>query len=131
CGSSGIGGIGGLLGGQTQCNPGTQVQLARPSPNQVVSGGIGSIEIVASDQNNILYSTYGQWDLLLTSNLGDQIPASGPLNLIPDRGGPQPYQSDYYYSASIQSLPSGRTWNVQLNNTGTNCTPFPLQSFST
>ncbi|MEO6912611.1 MAG: hypothetical protein ABI182_01145 [Candidatus Baltobacteraceae bacterium] len=131
CGSGGAGGIGGILGGGAlECNPGTQVQLANPGPNQSVGGGIGSIEIVANGNNNTLYSTYNQWNLQLISNLGDQV-TSGSLNLTADPNGPHPYQSDFYYSASIQSLPSGRIWTVELNQTSNNCTPYPLQSFST
>lgn len=131
CGSGGPGGLGGLLGGAFQCNPGTQVQLANPAPNQAVSGGIGSIEIVANGNGNTLYNTYNQWDLELTSNLGDPPVTSGSLNLTSDTGGPHPYQSDFYYSGSIQPLPSGRIWTVELNQTSNNCTPYPLQSFST
>ncbi len=126
------GGVGTSLGGgPLQCNPGTQVQLARPFPGQAgVNGNIGSVEIVANGNNNVLYSTYTQWNLVLTDSLGDRV-LSGPLNLVADPNGPHPFASDFFYSGSIQLLPAGITWNVQLNQGNSNCTPFPLNSFST
>ncbi|BDE07287.1 hypothetical protein WPS_25630 [Vulcanimicrobium alpinum] len=116
------------------CDPGTAVQLARPSSGQFgVSTGTGVIEIVANGNSNNLYSSYTMYDVILQSNFGQQIVTS-PLNLTSDPGGPKPYASDYYYSANLngQTLQSGATYSAYLNIFNSPCQqPFPLGSFST
>lgn len=135
CGSGGLGGsLGGLNpinGGGPICNSGTQVQLANPQPFQTgVPGNIGQIIIVASGNNNNLYSTYNQWFLTLRDQYGDLITGSN-LTLVPDPNGPHPYQSDYYYASNIGQLPSGATWQVNLNDQSGVGGVCPLNSFST
>lgn len=130
CGGSG--GIGNILGpiGQNQCDTGTQVQLANPQPSQTgVSTNIGQITIVASGNNNALGNSYGQWYLTLTGP-GGSIQGSN-LTPVDGRAYTHPYTSDYYYGSSFGQLPAGVTWTVYLNEQNANCSPVPLQSFST
>lgn len=132
CGGGGIGNILGPIGGtQVQCDPGTQVQLANPQPNQTgVSGNIGQITIVASGQNNTLYNSYSGWYLTLTDQFGNQVQGSN-LALVSYPNGPHPYASDYYYGSNFGQLPAGSTWTVKLNEQNANCSAVPLQAFST
>ncbi|MFN2529120.1 MAG: hypothetical protein ABR584_10445 [Candidatus Baltobacteraceae bacterium] len=122
----------GFPGGNTfvQCNPGTQVQLARPAPNQTGTGSINAIEIVANGSNNILNQSPGSWQLQVTDNLGNQY-LSGPLSTISDTGGPHPYSSDFFYNAPIQSLPAGYTYNVSMIQANAGCSAFPLSPYGT
>jgi hypothetical protein len=133
CGSSGLGSVLNPIGGTSglQCDPGTQVQLANPQQGETgVPGNIGQIVIVANGNGNPLGNSYGNWYVTLNDQYGDLI-TGGNLNPYSYPGGPQPFGSDYYYSSSIPQLPSGATWNAQLNESGANCLPYPLQSFST
>lgn len=137
CGSTGLGALGGLLGNgggglfSSQCDPGTQVQLANPLPNQTnVPGNIGQITIVANGNNNALYNSHQQWQIVLQDSFGNRITGS-TLNLTSDANGPHPYASDYYYSSTIPSLNYGTTYTAYLNYTQSNCNLTPLQSFST
>ena len=112
------------------CDPGTQVQLDYPNPYQAnVSTSTNQINIVANGNNNFLYTSYSQWNLILRGSNGDQI-IGGNLNLISDPNGLHPYTSDYYYGSSIQSLGFGETYTVQLNYNA-NCTPVSIGQFST
>ena len=131
-GNGNTGGIlGGFGGGFSQCDPGQQVQLARPAAGSVnVNPSIGSLEIVASGGTGSLHDNTGQWYLSLTSNFGDNL-GGYTLSAAADPNGPHPYASDFYYATNIPTLPSGRTWQVFLNETNANCTAVPLQSFST
>lgn len=113
----------------TQCNPGTDVQLARPAPNQSGAGSVSSIEIVANGSSNVLNQSPQSWNLQVTDNIGNQY-LSGPLNLTSDAGGPHPYGSDYFYSAPIQTLPVGFTYNVSLVQSG-GCSAYPLYPYGT
>ena len=133
---SGSGGLGGILGGGglNQCQTGTAVQIARPSPSQTgVDPATNGIEIVASGNGNTLGSTYTQWNLVLQDSFGDPVITTGPLSLASDPGGPHPYASDYYYSAPLQSsLRAGVTYNVFITQTGASCTNAPVAgTFST
>ena len=113
----------------TQCNPGTNVQLARPAPNQFGAGTVSSIEIVANGSSNILNQSPQSWNLQVTDNIGNQY-LSGSLNPASDPGGPHPYPSDFFYSAPIQALPAGFTYNVSLvQNAG--CSAYPLSPYGT
>jgi len=128
---AGGGGPGGIFGGPQVCNPGTQVQLASPAPyKNGVSTGVGQIIIVANGNNNILYNSYPQWQIVLADNFNGQT-TGGSLNLVPDPSGPHPYPSDFYYSSSVPQLPVGRNWNVELVENGSSCTPASVGSFST
>lgn len=133
CSGGGIGNILGPIGGSAvQCDPGTQVQLASPSPGQTgVSGAIGQIVIVANGNANTLYNTSNQWYITLTPQFGGSSVQGGNLTPFDGRNLNHPYASDYYYASSIGQLPSGMTWTVLLNEQNANCTPVPLNSFST
>ena len=127
--STGTGSIPNTLG---SCGQGLQAQIARPAPNQTGVGNINSIEIVASSNNNNLYSSYQSYDLLVTPSGAS--PASGIvsnfLTLTSDQNGPHPYGSDYYYNANLgQAIPSGY-WDVYLN-AQSSCQPYYLGSFGT
>jgi hypothetical protein len=114
-----------------QCDPGTQVQLANPLPGQGgVSPTAGSITLVANGNNNTLYNTYQQWFVVLTDSFGNSY-NGGPLQLVSFPNGPHPYNSDFYYSSSIQNLPSGRSWSAGLVYGNGNCSPAFLGNFST
>jgi hypothetical protein len=114
-----------------QCDPGTSVQLANPQPGQTgVSPTMGSVTIVASGNNNTLYATYPNWNVVLTDNFGNQF-TGGSLNLVSYPSGPHPYQSDFYYSSSIPTLPTGRQWAAGLVNTASGCSPIFLGDFYT
>ncbi len=132
-GSGGVGGIGSIFGNQPQCNTGTSVQLANPQPFQSnVSTNIGQITIVANGNSNNLYSTYGQWNVVLTPNFGGFPIQGGSLSLVPYPNGPHPYPSDFYYASSVPALQAGVTYNVSLQqNSGASCLAVPLESFST
>jgi hypothetical protein len=134
CGGGGLGNIGGIVGGLNGggpfCNSGTQVQLADPQPGQTgVSTTIGRIVIVANGNNNNLYNTYNQWYLTLTDQFGDTITGSN-LTLVSFHG-IQPYASDFYYASNIGQLPTGATWQVNLNDQNGTSGVCPLNSFST
>jgi len=122
----------GLLGNNNpfgqQCNPGTSVQLARPSQGQTGVGSINSVEIVANGQNNTLYQTYQNWQLVAQDSFGNVI-SGGGLALVSDTGGPHPYTSDFYYSSSFPNLQSGTTYSIQLSESG--CQGVNVGSFST
>lgn len=114
-----------------QCDPQTNVQLASPVPGQSgVSTTIGSITIVANGNNNLLYTTYPQWYVTLIDNQGNTV-NGGSLKLVPFPNGPHPYQSDFYYSSSIPTLPAGSSWSAGLVEAGQNCSPDFLGNFST
>ena len=115
----------------TQCDPGTQVQLASPQAgNTGVSGNIGQVIVVANGNQNTLGVTYNQWKVILTDNFGNLI-NGGLLNLVALPNGPHPYSSDFYYASSLPALPGGRTWNAQLIQASSNCNGYPLFGFST
>ena len=115
------------------CDPGTQVTLARPFSGQTgVSTSTNSIEIVANGNTGTLYNSYQNWNLYLVPQYGygGQIVTSS-LSLTSDKTGPQPYPSDYYYSATFTGgLAPGTVYSVYLN-ANTNCQPVGVGSFST
>lgn len=113
------------------CDPGTQVQLANPGPNQSgVSQGIGTITIVTNGNDNALASSYAQWSVIIADDNDHKI-NGGPLNLVSDRNGPHPYSSDYYYSSAVTALPTGRHWSAGLVQSNGKCSPDFLGNFST
>jgi hypothetical protein len=115
----------------SQCDTGTQEQLASPTPGQTgVSSTIGQIIMVANGNGNALYNSYGQWQITLTDNFGNTV-VGGPLSLVPFPSGPHPYPSDFYYASSIQQLATGRTYTAFLVRIGGSCPSIPLGSFST
>lgn len=131
----GGGGIGNILGpiglNQTQCDPGTQVQLANPQSGQNnVSTNIGQIVIVANGNSNALGTSYNQWYITLSDQFGNTI-QGGNLTTYSYPGGPHPFGSDFYYASSFSQLPSGSTWTAKLNEQNANCSAVPLQTFST
>lgn len=129
------GNLGGVLGGGGSCNPGTQVQLANPLPFATgVSPNIGSVTIVASGNNNYLYSNYQSMNITLLDNFGDQIPG-GTLQLVSYPNGPHPYNSDFYYQSNFGTLQSNTTYTAYITLTngfgGFNSCSYALQSFQT
>ncbi len=131
CSGGGGGGVlGGLLGGNPSCDPGTKVDLARPQQDQLVNGNIGSIEVVSDGSNNTFSQNYQSWNLLLDDSFDPTITA-GPLNPVSDTGGPHPFQMDFYYAGAIPQLPSGRTWTVRLQQSYSSCTPYVVGQFNT
>ena len=111
-----------------QCNPGTAVQLARPSQGQTGVGAINSVEIVADGNSNVLYQTYQFWQLSAQDSSGNII-SGGALSLVADKTGPQPYPQDFYYSSSFSNLHSGTTYSILLSESG--CQGLNVGSFST
>lgn len=123
------GGYGGGYGG-TQCDPGTNVELANPLPNAYgVPTSTSSITIVADGNSNALYNSYSNWTLILQGTYGPI--TGGNLSLVSDTNGPHPYPSDYYYSAPVQSLPGGESFQVQIVNNSAYCNPITIGQFST
>jgi hypothetical protein len=113
------------------CDPGTQVQLASPTPAQSgVPTNVGQVIIVANGSANTLHDTYGQWNLTITDNFGNAF-IGGSLNLVPLPNGPHPFPSDFYYASSIPPLPSARAWNITLTTQNTNCAADAIGNFST
>ncbi len=128
CSGSSVGSILGGLGGLVTCNPGTQVQLARPSQGQTGAGALTSIEIVANGNSSTLGTNYQSWQLQVQANFGNTITGSA-LALVPDPSGPQPYASDFYYSSSFPALQTGQSYTVYLTQNGL-CQPLNVGSFS-
>lgn len=127
---SGSGGSGGgLFPGMTACDPGTSVQLARPSPGQSNVGSINSIEIVANSNGNALGQNYQNWYLQVQSGFSGTL-TGGALNAVPDPSGPHPYASDFFYSSSFGNLPPGVTYTVYLAE-NVSCQPINIGTFST
>ena len=122
------------LGGLIQCNPGAQVQLARPQ-NQTTASNVGSVEIVVNGNSNALAVSPSSWSLQVQSNGGGQSITSNGLTAVADPTGYHPFQSDFFYSGNLnQTLPTGYTWTVSLVQGQTayqSCSPLPLGSFST
>lgn len=117
-----------------QCDPGTQVQLANPQPYQTgVPTNQSSITIVANGDNNVLYQTYDEWELLYTDAYSGSTYATSTLQLVPDQNGPHPYGSDYYYSGSLngQGFIPGDSYTVSLVQAQNGCQPVTVGSFST
>ncbi|MDH2909213.1 MAG: hypothetical protein PXZ07_03765 [Candidatus Eremiobacteraeota bacterium] len=121
-------------GGLIQCNPGAQVQLARPQ-NQTTASNVGSVEIVVNGNSNALAVSPNSWSLQVQSNGGGQSMMSNGLTAVADPTGYHPFQSDFFYSGNLnQTLPTGYTWTVSLVQGQTSyqsCSPLPLGSFST
>lgn len=112
------------------CSPGTNVQLANPTPNAFgVPTNTGTITIVANGNANQLYQTYGAWNVVLQGGYGPI--TGGALSLVPDPSGPHPFPSDFYYSSSFATLPSGQNFTVQLANGPGFCAPVTIGSFTT
>jgi len=116
---------------QFPCNTGTSQTLANPTSGSTgVSTTIGQITVVASGNNNNLFSTYNQWIVTLNDNTGTVWTGSA-LTLVSDPTGPHPYPSDFYYGSNIPMLDAGRTYNAVLSEPSGACTPLSLGSFST
>jgi hypothetical protein len=118
----------------TSCNPGTQLALASPTPNQTgVNPGITQIVVVANGNGNYLFQTFANWQvvLLINNNANQAIPG-GALSLTTDDNGPHPFPSDYYYASSISNLQGGLSYAVYLSQENTNCPLVgPVGAFST
>lgn len=114
------------------CDPGTQVSIANPVPNASgVSPSIGRIEIVANGNNNTLFQSYTNFDVILVDQFRNQI-TGGPLSLTSDPGGYKPYTSDFYYNSTIPGLQFGMQYNAFLNIFNSPCQqPVFLGTFFT
>jgi hypothetical protein len=118
---------------ESLCAQDTQVQLAIPSPNSSGNGSPSQIVIVANGQNNSLYQSYQNFDLLIAppnTNPATNGYSSAYLTLTSGNGAPHPYQSDYYYSAPTPNLPYSSAYSVYLNNPSGYCQPQYLGTFS-
>jgi hypothetical protein len=96
CSGNGLGG-GGLFGGNSSCQPGTDVTLANPRQGQFASSNIGQVEIVANGNSNTLYNTSNQWNVTLTS--GFTTITCGSMVPFSDQNGYHTYGSDFYYTS--------------------------------
>ena len=112
------------------CGNDTQYALANPQNGQSTSANTNStIEIVASGNNNQIYQSFKNFELLLVpaNNNGStngQV-STGALSLTGANGAIAPFPSDYYYNGTLQSgLQSGLQYNVYLNAFTTNCVPI-------
>ena len=114
------------------CGNDAQYALARPQTGLSISAGTGgTVEIVASGNNNQIYNSFKNFELLFVpannngSTQGQVI--TGPLSLTSDSNGYAPFTSNYYYNGTIANnqsgLISGVVYNVYLNAFTTNCTP--------
>jgi hypothetical protein len=114
------------------CDPGTQVSISNPQPNSTgVSPSIGRIEIVANGNNNTLYQSYTNFDVLLRDQFGTIITGS-QLSLAPPDKSYQPFSSDFYYNSNVSGLQFGTTYQAFLNIYSSPCQqPAYLGSFST
>ena len=114
------------------CDPGGGVQLANPPNGNVsVPTNVGSVIIVTDSNSNTLSQNPGLWNVVLVdSNNANNVIQGGNLTAVPFTNGPHPYANDFYFASSMPQLPSGRTWNVYLNENA-NCNPGPLGNFST
>lgn len=113
------------------CDPGTQVVLANPQSGQAgVSTGTNSIQIVASGNNNTLYQSYANFDIVLIDGFGNRI-TSNALTL--SNGTYKPFSSDYFYTGTLPTgLSFGTNYSAYLNIFSSNCQQLPfLGSFST
>lgn len=116
------------------CNPDAQVQLASPvQGSSGVPSNITRIEIVANGNNNQLYNSYAQYQLVAVPSFGSPFNSNNNLSLASDPNGYHPYQNDYYYAANFnngQFVP-GTTYAIYLNVNSTNCQPSFVGSFAT
>ena len=108
------------------CGNDTQYQLARPQSGATISTGSQPFEIVANGNNNQIFQSYQNFQLVLVpqnnSSAGVQ---TANLTQSSDPRGYQPFGSDYYYSGQLQTnLQSGQIYNVFLNSNTSNCTPI-------
>ena len=115
------------------CDPGTQVSLASPQPNATgVSPSINHIEIVANGNNNILFQSYTNYDVIVRDRFNGNVITGAPLSLTTDPNGYHPYPSDFYYNSTISGLNFGTVYDAYLNIFNSPCqTPAFLGTFST
>lgn len=108
------------------CGNDTQYALAKPQSGANISTGSQTFEIVASGNNNQIYQSYQNFQLILVpQNNTNQGVTTGQLSLTSDRSGYQPFSSNYYYNAQLQTnLQPGQLYNVFLNASTSNCTPI-------
>jgi hypothetical protein len=117
------------------CNPDAQVTLARPLDGStgVPASSITSIEIVAFGNNNQLFASFAQYQLVAVPASGTPFSSNNNLSLTSDPNGFHPFPSDFYYTANFnggQFVP-GNSYGIYLNVASTNCRPSFAGSFST
>jgi hypothetical protein len=133
CSGSG-GGLGNIFGGNPQsnyCQPGTQVQVVSPAPFQFDSN-VNQVTVVANGSNDNIHPDPQNWSLNVVGNFGGAAIPGSNFNPVDGSHLDHPFGSDFYYQSQLpQTLPSGVTWSVYLQQNNSNCQPVPLQSFST
>ena len=136
CGGSGSG-TSALPFNGGSCDPGTSISLAFPNNTNGnfptgVATNIGHVEIVASGNNNIIGSSFTQFDTVLvpSNGFGGNV-QGGFLTQASDPNGPHPYSSDFYYNSSIPTLQGGITYTVYINVPNNSCQAIPFGQFST
>ncbi|HEV2738929.1 MAG TPA: hypothetical protein VGU66_10155 [Candidatus Elarobacter sp.] len=120
-------------GSNSICDPNNSgIQLARPAAGQFgVATNTNTIEIVANGNADQLGQFTNQFDLNLIDNFNNEID-TGTLTAVADPNGPHPYQSDFFYSGTLNgSLLPSRTYSVYLNAPNTNCSRGLVGQFST
>jgi hypothetical protein len=137
CGGGGSSGSNPVPFNGGSCDPGTSISLAFPNNTNGnfptgVPTNIGRVEIVASDNNNIIANSFTQFDTFLVpqNGFGGNI-QGGFLTTTADPNGPHPYTRDFYYNSSIPGLQPGVTYTVYINVPSNNCQPIPFGQFST
>lgn len=116
------------------CNPDAQVALSKPIQGSTgVPATITSIEIVANGNNNQLYTSYAQYQLVAVPSFGSPFNSNNNLSLTSDPNGYHPFPSDFYYTANFNSgqFAPGNTYAIYLNVNSTNCQPSLVGTFST
>lgn len=112
------------------CGNDTQYALSSPQTSGTIAANTNAtIQIVASGNNNQIYQSYKNFDLILVpaNNNGSTVGqvATGPLSLTGANTSYQPFSSNYYYNGTLQSgLVSQTNYNVYVNAFTSNCTPI-------
>ncbi len=108
------------------CYPGVASAIVTPA-NGSYAPGTGQIVIALEARSDLLGNS---WDLILRDNLGSRIETSA-LTLIDGSSLPHPFpDTDYFYSTTVSGLPSGRAWNIYLNQFTSTCTSQYISTFS-
>jgi hypothetical protein len=119
CGSS-------TSSGTNTCYPG--VASAIVSPRDGTSAPGTTQVVIALEARSDLLGT--SWDLILRDNFGTRA-ESNALVLIDGSSLYHPFaDTDYFYSANVSGLPSGRQWRVYLNNFNSSCSAQYLSTFT-
>ena len=84
-----------------------------------------TIQIAANGNNNQIYQSYKNFDLILVSTANGNIQSStGSLSLTGANPSFTPFSSNYYYNGTLQSGVAPGVYNVYVNSFTSNCTPI-------